>query len=308
MCWNLYYLKIVDDEKVMKFERNFEKGELALIEECNQILGNFNSFCDYYTMLINSLKELKDYIKKIETSEYRITSPFEKKHTIVETNIRVVDFIGMFKNYLDYYEVQVKHVYGEKSDELKDFKRKCSSFFDKYFEYIFLYNLRHYSVHYRLPVTKVISKFEDKKRTFYIEKDKLKEWSGWKATIKKDINNLEEDIELSQFIKKIETIISELNHELSYYNTPEVLGAIKIMKKYVRPRETPYIVKVMKSKNNNPNFETKSMIDDYFLATNNILKLGITSCEVFSKEYGFQFFDPFNLIFTKEEKEKFGFE
>jgi len=188
MCWNLYYLKIVDDEKVMKFERNFEKGELALIEECNQILGNFNSFCDYYTMLINSLKELKDYIKKIETSEYRITSPFEKKHTIVETNIRVVDFIGMFKNYLDYYEVQVKHVYGEKSDELKDFKRKCSSFFDKYFEYIFLYNLRHYSVHYRLPVTKVISKFEDKKRTFYIEKDKLKEWSGWKATIKKDIN------------------------------------------------------------------------------------------------------------------------
>ena len=46
----------------------------------------------------------------------------------------------------------------------------------------------------------------------------------------------------------------------------------------------------------------------YFLATNNILKLGIISCAVYNKEYGFQFFDPFNMIFTREEKEKFGLE
>ena len=35
------------------------------------------------------------------------------------------------------------------------------------------------------------------------------------------------------------------------------------------------------------------MMDDYFLATNNILKLDIISCAVYNKEYGFQFFDPF---------------
>lgn len=50
------------------------------------------------------------------------------------------------------------------------------------------------------------------------------------------------------------------------------------------------------------------MMDDYFLATNNILKLDIISCAVYNKEYGFQFFDPFNMMFTKEEKEKFGLE
>jgi len=89
MCWNLYYLKIVDDEKVMKFERNFEKGELALIEECNQILGNFNSFCDYYTMLINSLKE-----DSISSFVYFVSSRLEnpgvsEKNTLDISNISV---------------------------------------------------------------------------------------------------------------------------------------------------------------------------------------------------------------------------
>lgn len=48
MCWQLYYLKIIKNEKRLEFERQFEDGELDLIHECNQILGNFNSFSDYY--------------------------------------------------------------------------------------------------------------------------------------------------------------------------------------------------------------------------------------------------------------------
>ena len=107
---------------------------------------------------------------------------------------------------------------------------------------------------------------------------------------------------------KVKKILDDLNKDISYFNTSEVLGAIKIMKKYVRPEETPYIVKKVTDKNGNSNFKIRGMIDDYFLATNNILKLGIISCAVYNKEYGFQFFDPFNMMFTREEKEKFGLE
>lgn len=61
------------------------------------------------------------------------------------------------------------------------------------------------------------------------------------------------------------------------------------MKKYVRLSEPPYIVKENKKANDKPNFKIKNMIDGYFFATNNILKLGIVSCAVYNKEYGYHF-------------------
>lgn len=308
MCWNLYYLKIIDNEKKMDFEREFEDGELDLIHECNQILGDFNSFSDYYSMLNSSLQELKEYILKVENFKFRFASPIINKSVIVEINKKFINFASMFKTFLDYYEVQVKEIYGIESIELKEFKRKCSKIFDKHFEYRFLYNLRHYCVHYKLPITKVNQNVEDKRRIFYIEKESLKNWKGWKSIIKADIQNLDEDIDIKLFLMKIERILNGLNKDISYFNTSEVLGAIKIMKKYIRQGETPYIVKKVTDKNGNSNFKIRGMIDDYFLATNNILKLGIISCAVYNKEYGFQFFDPFNMMFTREEKEKFGLE
>lgn len=308
MCWNLYYLKVINNEKKMEFERKFEDGELDLINECNQILGAFNSFSDYYSMLNSSLQELKEYIIKVENFKYRFASPIINKSVIVEINKKFINFASMFKTYLDYYEVQVKQIHGKDSKELKEFKGKCAKIFDKYFEYRFFYHLRHYCVHYKLPITKVNQNIEDKRRIFYIEKESLKNWNGWKSIIKPDIQNLSEDIDIKLFLTKIEKILNELNKDISYFNTSEVLGAIKIMKKYVRARETPYIVKEEKDKTGISNFKIRNMIDDYVLATNNILKLGIISCAVFNKEYGFQFFDPFNMMFTKEEKEKFGLE
>jgi len=308
MCWNLYYLKIIDNEKKMDFEREFEDGELDLIHECNQILGDFNSFSDYYSMLNSSLQELKEYILKVENFKFRFTSPIINKSVIVEINKKFINFASMFKTFLDYYEVQVKQIYGIESKELKEFKRKCSKIFDEHFEYRFLYHLRHYCVHYKLPITKVNQNAEDKRRIFYIEKEPLKNWKGWKSIIKADIQNLNEDIDIKLFLMKIEKILNGLNKDISYFNTSEVLGAIKIMKKYIRQGETPYIVKKVTDKNGNSDFKIRGMIDDYFLATNNILKLGIISCAVYNKEYGFQFFDPFNMMFTRKEKEKFGLE
>ena len=138
MCWNLYYLKIIDNEKKMDFEREFEDGELDLIHECNQILGDFNSFSDYYSMLNSSLQELKEYILKVENFKFRFTSPIINKSVIVEINKKFINFASMFKTFLDYYEVQVKQIYGIESKELKEFKRKCSKIFDEHFEYLLL--------------------------------------------------------------------------------------------------------------------------------------------------------------------------
>ena len=127
MCWQLYYLKIIKNEKRLEFERQFEDGELDLIHECNQILGNFNSFSDYYSMLKSSLQELKEYILRVEDFKFRFVSPIANKNVIVEINRKFINFASMFKTYLDYYEVQVKQIYGVESKELKEFKKKVNN-------------------------------------------------------------------------------------------------------------------------------------------------------------------------------------
>jgi len=226
------------------------------------------------------------------------------RNIIIKINKLVINFAISFRNYLEHYEITIKELNGENSKEYKDFKKTCSNYFDKYFEYRFLYNLRHYIVHYKMPVSKIIENIEKQKRIFIIEKENLQKWNGWKSIIKKDIENLTEDIDISEFIKSCNNIIKKLNKDISYYNEPEVLGALRIMKKYERNNESPYLVDEPIEKDNK-NFNVINMYDEYIISTNNILKLGIISCSSYSKEYGFQFFDPFNLMFSKDEKKKF---
>ena len=54
MCWKLYYLEIVNNEKTMSFDREFNDGELDLINECNQIFKrNIPFFSTFFQCIIN---------------------------------------------------------------------------------------------------------------------------------------------------------------------------------------------------------------------------------------------------------------
>lgn len=305
MAEKLYYLKIIGKEKHLNYDREFEQDELDLIKESNEILGAFNSFCDYYYIFDSNLKDLENYLKKVESLENKVPSIIDRRNMINEVNKLVINFAVAFRNYLDHYEIKIKEIAGKTSKEYKDFKYTCSKYFDKFFEYRFLSNLRHYNVHYKIPVTKVFSDLKSKKRKFIIEKNKLQEWNGWKSNIEKDIESLKSDIDVSDFIKSCKRMINQFNKDISYYNEPEVLGALRILKKYERKNETPYICNevILDGKKE---LKIVGILDEYITAINNIFKLGVISCASYTKDFGFQFFDPFNLMFTKEQKEKLG--
>ena len=305
MEYKLYYLKLINNEKTLEYERDLKNDEFEIIDECNKILSTFNMFCSYYDIFKSNLNDLEKYLKKVESLKTRIHSAIMMRNIIIEINKLVINFAVSFRNYLEHYEITIKELNGENSREYKDFKKNCSDYFDKYFEYRFLYNLRHYIVHYRMPVSKMNGDGKKQKRTFIIEKENLQNWKGWKSIIKEDIEKLTEDIDVSLFLKKCKDIIIKLNKDISYYNEPEVLGALRIMKKYEKNNETPYLVDEL-IENDNKNFNIISMYNEYIISINNILKLGIISCSRYDKEYGFQFFDPFDCMFTKEEKKKFG--
>ena len=127
----------------------------------------------------------------------------------------------------------------------------------------------------------------------------------FQVILKSDIDNLKGDINLSDFVKKCRHMISEFNKDISYYNEPEVLGALKIMKRYEKKNETPYLVEEI-IENDKKRFKIKEMYSEYINSINNIFNLGIVSCSSYTKDFGLQIFDPFDLMFSKDEKEKFG--
>lgn len=300
----LYYLKIVNGEKTLDFNRKLKEGELDLINECNEILGDFNIFCDYYNILNKNLKDLEEYLQQVGTLQFKIKSPFMNREMIIQINKLTVNFAISFRIYIDHYEIKIKELAGENSKEYKKFKAISKKYFDTYFEYRFLYNLRNYIVHYKMPITKIIGDAKTQKRIFLIEKNNMMKWYKWQKDVKDDIENLQNDIVLSDFIKQITVILKKFNKEISYYSDPEVIGALKLMERYSKENEVPCLVEEIDI--NNGKFNITNMYDEYLLARNNILSLGIMACSSYTKEYGLQVFDPFNLEFTKEEKKKFG--
>ena len=69
-------------------------------------------------------------------------------------------------------------------------------------------------------------------------------------------------------------MISKFNKDISYYNEPEVLGALKILKRYERKFETPYLVEEI-IENDKKKFRIKEMYSEYVNSINNIFNLGI---------------------------------
>ena len=110
MSYKLYYLKLVNKEKNLQYDRELEEGELDLISECNEILGSFNSFCDYYYIFKSNLKDLEDYLKLVEPLENRISSAIIMKNVINEINKLVINFAVAFRNYLNHYEITIKEI------------------------------------------------------------------------------------------------------------------------------------------------------------------------------------------------------
>lgn len=309
MKYHLAYLTIEDGKKYMKTEKDLDKKEYDLIMECHNILGSFNTFCDYYYILEKNMEELLKYLQKVQSLEFKIKNPIETHNVFCEINRLMINFSGMFRIFLDYYERFIKETFGDNTEELLKFQRACSNNFDNYFEYRFLYNLRHYIVHYNIPITRMNADIKSKKRCFYIDISTLKKWNGWKPNIKSDIEKLKEDIELEKFMLNVKNIVSELNKEISFLSKFEVIGSLNILEKYFKPNSMPHILILEKEEDlEKGKFNIQKTFDEVIVANSNILKLGVCSTLIHSKEKGTVLYDPYNLMFTQEEKKKFGFQ
>lgn len=309
MSYKLAHLKIENNKKILKIEKDITKEEHDAIKEANEIIGKFNVFCDYYYMLDQSLKDILKYISDVNDRKYKLDSPIKKHFTIMELNRLFINFTNMFSNYLTYYEVDVKEVFGESSDEYKELKKIEHKFFDDNFEYRLIYDLRNYSDHKKIPITSLKDNVSNTKRHFYITKESLLCWKKINKHLKPDIEKLDSDIDVYGLLNKMKKISFELHKKFAMINNHDVLAAYTYLKKYFKPNETPYIIEI---KNENEfkkgKYKIETLFDEVGIVGYNILNMGFISYGSYKKDEGFFFFDPFNMMFTKEQKEKFKLE
>jgi len=308
MKYQLSYLIIEkDNKKTMKFEKELDKSEYNLIVECNGMLGSFNMFYDYFDMLEINMNELINYINKAKSDDIKLSHPVTQHKLFVELNRLMINFSSMFRTFLAYHERFIKEVYvdeknGDVANELTEFKKNCSKRFDEFFEYRFLYNIRHYTVKYKQLITKMVQN-EKKTKKFYIDIEELKKWSGWSSHVKKDIQALKEDIDVELFMNDVKKILADFKNDIVFISDFEVIGAINILSKYIKPNSKPYITI---PHDDNETFDIQPLFDELFVTKVNLRNLGVGSRMIWNKEKGMVLYDPYNMQFTKEEKERFG--
>ena len=139
MYYKLAYLRIENGKQSLKVEKDISLEDYNILKEANQVIGKFNVFCDYYYMLEQSLNDVLQYLSKVSDRKTKLDSPIKKHFTIMESNRLFINFTNMFNNYLSYYEVDIKDVFGENSKEFKEIKKIENKFFVDNFEYRLIY-------------------------------------------------------------------------------------------------------------------------------------------------------------------------
>lgn len=310
MTYHISYItKSANNEIEIKMNEKLLKKDFDVIYDCSQIIGKFNIFCDYYYMLENAINDLFNFIEKVENREYKLVNQLQKHFVVTEVNRLFMNYINMFNNYLTYYEVDIKDFFGETSDEYTKVKKIQSNFFDNYFEYRFIYHLRHYTDHYKIPITSMQDNMENLVRKFYITRESLLKWNGLKKIVKEDIKALTSDIDVKNLLIKCKKMHLEMHKKVSLIDEHNILFSYNYMKKYFKKDGFPCIVGYKnEEEKKNGKFEIKTIFDEVPLVGYNIKKMGFGSLASYKQGQGFFVYDPYNLMFTKEEKEKLGIE
>ncbi len=177
------------------------------LKPINKILFELNFIND----LKSSFKELNDIVDDYESE--RIND-----RTVMNILGKIVcNCISQLISLLNKWEKYLKNIFGDKSEEVENFKRLTASEYDNYFHYRLIYELRNYSFHTGYAFHQITFAFKNGKKTIeiIIDKEKLLEDFNLKRSFSDEIKLLSEDkIDIYPHIQNMYKSISKINYEL----------------------------------------------------------------------------------------------
>lgn len=147
------FLSTNEEEKIKVIKYINQSQRHLILEALKNVDGYF--FLKRKTEEIkNNAKDFKDYFstikKKINTY---------KNDDFEDLNLLFIDFNRLFINYCtsvrtltEIVEKKIKHAYSKESPEFEKFENIRNCFYDSYFSYKFLYNIRNFALHFQYPI------------------------------------------------------------------------------------------------------------------------------------------------------------
>jgi hypothetical protein len=215
-------LLAVLNDKTFTGIREISDEEFQNIQKYIQTLLMFQK--DYERLAI-AAKSLKSYEDTITSFLRNDISYVELKNAILE---RLLNFVATFRSVLDHWETYLKRTYGGKdSGEVKEFKLATGKEYDQYFSYRFIYELRNYTLHCDMPISRVSAKLhpdDSKEIEVILNRDKLLETYDWPKKVK--LETMPEEFEIHNHMTQAFECLARI-HQVCFNtgDTGKVYGA-----------------------------------------------------------------------------------
>ncbi|MDQ1234215.1 hypothetical protein QE450_001713 [Paenibacillus sp. SORGH_AS306] len=195
-------------ERINKFVNNYKR--ISIVKKDKEVMNKF--IIDYL-----------DDANNIDTASF-----------LSELPSLLLKYLASFKSFLDHWETHLKRLYGNDSNQVKEFKASTAVEFDSYFSYRFVYELRNFTLHCDFPISKVhtmLDENENKLLSVIVNRDRLMSDYKWPNKVK--LNEMEQEFDLLPHIEQAFKCLLRIHQTaINLYDTNKLVESALIIYKF----------------------------------------------------------------------------
>ena len=202
-----------------------------------------------YKMVSKNYQSVIDLIAAYEIKIMTNSSSKFIDEMMIELNYCMLNFLTVFRAFLDHHETRIKQKYGKNSQELSQFKKYCSYEFDNNAAYRFFYKYRDFCQHCGMPVSIITTRLtqtdtgeERNVLEILTNKERLLNDADYLGRhVKKDIEANVGDINLKKLLIEFNGSIDSIHKGILRTKKDSLFNAFKMFLSYIYRPETGII-------------------------------------------------------------------
>ena len=168
-------------------------------------------------IVIQNGKDFQDYMNSQNISRLRVQR-VPRDILMLNANKLILNYATSIKTYID-METRILRKDG-KSEEVLQFQKLCSEYYDTAMEYRFWMNFRNYIVHCDFPYTVLVESIEEGSKIVCL-REHLLEFNNWKHS-RKDILAMPNEINMPSMVMEMSSLIVSLYMYFVYFYRNEI--------------------------------------------------------------------------------------
>lgn len=229
------------------------RADIDVLDANSELIYEFNLFrrkVIEIRMNHESITNAEDYWEKNVKNLKGINIASVNEKMFIDVNRRLTNFIVSLNTLI--YDFLIKRklnkIFGDNSDEVKNFKLKTNQWFDAYLPYKFFITLRDFAVHYEFPLQIVhldVDIDPDKDQTIVnsisiqFKKDKLLNFDKFQRKVAGDLTGYNHTFPLHPLLRDIEFIFDDILLEIMRITGNRYIKAAEEINNYLQSFDDP---------------------------------------------------------------------